>query len=64
MAETYSLVGGPAAIDKMEEVQLRNKAGRIHMTRPKRYRNQNGPGGATGTNKESLDIGILTYTAM
>ena len=29
MAEAYSPLGGPVAVDKMEEVQLRNKAGRI-----------------------------------
>ena len=57
-------MGGPVAVDKMEEVQLRNKAGRIRKTRPRKYRNEDGPGGATGTNKEGLDIGTLTYTAM
>ena len=34
MAEAYSLLGGPVAVDKMEEVQLRNKAGRIRTFRP------------------------------
>ena len=34
MAEAYSPLGGPVAVDKMEEVQLRNKAGRIQTFRP------------------------------
>ena len=38
-------MGGPVAIDKMEEVQLRNKAGQIRKTRPRWYRNHHGPGG-------------------
>ena len=52
MAEAYSPPGGPVAVDKMEEVQLRNKAGRIQKVqaqvipesgRPRRgYRNQHG----------------------
>ena len=33
MAEAYSPPGGPVAVDKMEEVQLRNKAGRIQTFR-------------------------------
>ena len=34
MAEAYSPLGGPVAVDKMEEVQLRNKAGRIQKSKP------------------------------
>ena len=34
MAEAYSPLGGPVAVDKMEEVQLKNKAGRIQMFGP------------------------------
>ena len=64
MAEAYSPLGGPVAVDKMEEVQLRNKAGWIRTFRPRRYRNLDGPGGATGTDMEDPDIGTLTYTAM
>ena len=64
MAEAYSPLGGPVAVDKMEEVQLRNKAGRIQKFRPWRYRNPDGPGGATGTDIDVPDIGSLTYTAM
>ena len=52
VAEAYSPLGGPVAVDKMEEVQLRNKAGRIRTFRPRRYRNSDGQGGATGTNME------------
>ena len=35
MAEVYIPLGGPVAVDKMEAVQLRNKAGRIRKTRPR-----------------------------
>ena len=33
MVEAYSPLGGPVAVDKMEEVQLRNKAGRIQKSK-------------------------------
>ena len=52
MAEAYSPLGDPVAVDKMEEVQLRNKAGRIRTFGPMEvaeprwpmwgYRNRNG----------------------
>ena len=56
-----SPLGGPVVVDKMEEVQLRNKAGRIQTFRPRWYRNPDGPGRATGTDMEgpgyrNLDI--------
>ena len=34
MAEAYSPPGGLVAVDLMEKVQLRNKAGRILKTKP------------------------------
>ena len=34
MAEAYSPPGGPVAVDLMEEVQLRNKAGQIQKSKP------------------------------
>ena len=49
-------MGGPVAIDKMEKVQLRNKAGRIHTFRPMEVPE---PGGATGTDMEDTGYRIL-----
>ena len=34
MADAYGPPGGPVAVDLMEEVQLRNKAGRIQKIKP------------------------------
>ena len=55
MAEAYSPLGGPVAVGKMEEVQLRNKAGRIRKVQAQvvpesrqprwGYRNQHGKPG-------------------
>ena len=47
-------MGGPVAVDLMEEVQLRNKAGRIQKVTPMAVPDPQGPGGATGTNMERL----------
>ena len=56
--------GSPVAVDLMEEVQLRNKAGRIQTSKPMAVPDPEGPGGATGTDMESPDIGTLMHTAM
>ena len=43
VAEAYSPLGGPVAVDKMEEVQLRNKAGRIQASKPMAVPESEGP---------------------
>lgn len=57
-------MGGPVAVDLMEEVQLRNKAGRIQKSKPMEVPDPEGPGGATGTDVEKEDTGVLACTTM
>ena len=65
MAEAYSPLGGPVAVDKMEEVQLRNKAGRIEASKPMEVSESRRPMmGLPEPTWKGPDIGTLTYTAM
>ena len=58
-------MGGPVAIDKMEEVKLRNKVGQIRTTRPMEVSESRRPMvGLPEPTWRRPDIGTLTYVAM